>query len=120
MQDGTGSDDQALSTSGAAGNISLEDGGTININVNDADASTTNETITNVELNGTDLDITEAGSTSSVSLAALQDGTGTDDQVLSTSGAAGNISLEDGGTININVNDADASTTNETITNVET
>ena len=186
-----------MSTSGAAGNISLEDGGTININVNDADASTTNETITNVELNGTDLEITEAGSTSSVSLATLQDGTGTDDQVasevdvtpsgnlgsdnvqaalvelqtdintlaaggsdgndfvtsgnlagtnltlnipnqtnpvidlsglqdgtgtddqaLSTSGAAGNISLEDGGTININVNDADASTTNETITNV--
>ena len=189
---GTGTDDQALSTSGAAGNISLEDGGTININVNDADASTTNETITNVELNGTDLEITEAGSTSSVSLVALQDGTGTDDQVasevdvtpsgnlgsdnvqaalvelqtdintlaaggsdgndfvtagnlsgtnltlnvpnqtnpvidlsglqdgtgtddqvLSTSGAAGNVSLEDGGTININVNDADASTTNE-------
>ena len=32
------------------------------------------KTITNVELNGTDLDITEAGSTSSVSLATLQDG----------------------------------------------
>lgn len=34
---------QTISTSGAAGNISISSGNTININVNDADASTTNE-----------------------------------------------------------------------------
>jgi len=35
---------QTISTSGAAGNITLSDGGgTLNLNVNDADASTTNE-----------------------------------------------------------------------------
>lgn len=38
-----GSDDQTLSTNGSAGNISIEDGNTININVDDADSDPTNE-----------------------------------------------------------------------------
>jgi hypothetical protein len=39
----SGGTNQTLSTSGAAGNISISDGNTINLNVNDADASATNE-----------------------------------------------------------------------------
>jgi hypothetical protein len=43
---------QTISTSGAAGNITLSDGGgTLNLNVNDADASTTNE-IQNISTSG--------------------------------------------------------------------
>ncbi|SIN65099.1 collagen-like domain-containing protein [Algoriphagus halophilus] len=38
-----GSDNQILSTSGGAGNISIENGNTLNLNVNDADADPTNE-----------------------------------------------------------------------------
>jgi hypothetical protein len=37
----------------------------------------------------------------------------TDDQILSTDGSAGNISISGGNTINLNVNDADGNPTNE-------
>ena len=35
-------------------------------------------------------------------------GVRTDDQDISTDGAAGNITIEDGSTLNLNVDDADA------------
>ena len=79
---------QTLSWSaGTGGNdvITLSDGGgsiTITDNVNDADASTTNEKITDVSLVGTTLNITEGGVLISENLAGLQDGTGTDDQKI--------------------------------------
>ncbi len=168
-----GTDDQNLSTTGAAGNITIEDGNTININVDDADASVTNEVNTAFAVNAGNLEITDSNGTLSVPVSSLgtddqnltlatntlsiEDGNsvdllpyldntddqnisgsglagtdltigieggtsetidlsslvGTDDQNLSTTGAAGNITIEDGNTININVDDADASVTNE-------
>jgi hypothetical protein len=106
--------------------------------VNDADASTTNETITGVGLSGSTLTITEAGSANTVDLSALQgttysSGTGIDltgdvvtntspDQTVAITGAGGatvtgtypNFTV----TTTDNVNDADASISNETITAV--
>ncbi|MPV87027.1 hypothetical protein, partial [Ostreibacterium oceani] len=57
------SDDQALSSDGTAGNISIEDGNTLTLNVNDADADATNELNTGFAINGTDLELTDAGGT---------------------------------------------------------
>ncbi|MGI9547572.1 MAG: hypothetical protein ACR2MM_10070, partial [Flavobacteriaceae bacterium] len=96
---GVGTDDQTISTSGAAGNISIEDGNTININVDDADADPTNEFNTGISFDGANLTVTDPGGNQTVDLS----GVSTDDQTISTSGAAGNISIEDGNTININV-----------------
>ncbi len=104
-----GTDDQTLSTTGAAGNITIEDGNTININVDDADADPTNEYNTGISFDGTNLTVTDAGGNQVVDIS----GVSTDDQTLSTTGAAGNITIEDGNTININVDDADADPTNE-------
>ncbi len=139
-----GTDDQTLSTTGAAGNISIEDGNTVNLNVDDADADPTNEYNTAFAVNGANLEITDNGGTLAVPVASLgtddqnisgsglsgtdltigiENGTsetvdlsslvGTDDQALTTTGAAGNISIEDGNTLNLNVDDADADPTNE-------
>uniref|UniRef100_UPI000361CD0A hypothetical protein n=1 Tax=Eudoraea adriatica TaxID=446681 RepID=UPI000361CD0A len=58
------------------GNIQIENGNTLNINVDDADASVTNEVNTTFAVNGTDLEITDSNGTLSVPLASL----GTDDQ----------------------------------------
>lgn len=53
---------QTISTNGAAGNITLSNsGGTLNLNVNDADASTTNEKINSISSTGNVLTITENG-----------------------------------------------------------
>ena len=104
-----GTDDQNLSTSGAAGNITIEDGNTININVDDADSSVTNEVNTAFAVNAGNLDITDSNGTLSVPLTSL----GTDDQDISTDGTAGNITIEDGSTLALNVDDADSSVTNE-------
>ncbi len=174
-------DDQTISTDGTAGNISIEDGNTIAININDADADATNEFNTGISFDGTNLTVTDAGgnqvvdisgvstddqdltgaslsganilqidiengASTTVDLSALDDpGTddqtaaevtydntvsgltaidvqdaldelaagSTDDQTISTDGTAGNISIEDGNTIAININDADADATNE-------
>ena len=119
---------QDISTTGAAGNISLSDGSTLNLNINDADASTSNELNTGMSLVGTTIRVTDAGGTEGVNIggtfatdtelaasdAADGDKSDTNEiQDISTTGAAGNISLSDGSTLNLNVNDADASNTNE-------
>ncbi|MEB8347551.1 hypothetical protein OO010_15995, partial [Flavobacteriaceae bacterium KMM 6898] len=90
-----GSDNQVLSTSGAAGNITIEDGNTLNLNVNDADADPANEYNTTFAVNGANLELTDLGSTLSVPLTSL----GTDDQALSLAGNT--LTLEDGGTVNL-------------------
>ncbi len=154
---------QDISTSGAAGNITLSDGSTLNLNVDDADADASNE-FQDLTLSGNTLSLTNSSST--VDLSPFS-GTNTDNQTLglsgsdlsisggntidissintnlseaevdaftnnngylteevdgsltneiqdiSTSGAAGNISLSDGSTLNLNVNDGDADDTNE-------
>ena len=60
-------------------------------------------------------DNTTSGLTASTVQAAIDEvATGsTDDQDISTTGAAGNITIEDGSTLNLNVDDADADATNE-------
>ncbi|MGB5479457.1 MAG: hypothetical protein WBM91_00145, partial [Eudoraea sp.] len=81
-----GTDDQDISTNGTAGNITIEDGSTLVLNVDDADSSVTNEINTVFAVNGTDLEITDSNGTLSVPLASL----GTDDQdidVLTLNGA---------------------------------
>ena len=93
-------------------------------NVDDADADPANETITGAALNGTDLEITEAGSTTTVDLSTLGDDADADPANETITGAtlngtdleiteAGNTSTVDLSSL---VDDADASTTNETIT----
>ena len=104
-----GTDDQDISTDGTAGNITIEDGSTLALNVDDADASITNEVNTAFAVNAGNLDITDSNGTLSVPIASL----GTDDQDISTDGTAGNITIEDGSTLALNVDDADASITNE-------
>ena len=106
---GVSTDDQDISTTGAAGNITIEDGSTLNLNVDDADADASNEVNTAFAVNGANLELTDSDGTLSVALADL----GTDDQDISTTGAAGNITIEDGSTLNLNVDDADADATNE-------
>ena len=48
-------DDQDISTTGAAGNITIEDGSTLNLNVDDADADASNEVNTAFAVNGANL-----------------------------------------------------------------
>ena len=61
------------------------------------------------QINGANLELTDSDGTLSVALANL----GSDDQDISTTGAAGNITIEDGSTLNLNVDDADADASNE-------
>ncbi len=139
-----GTDDQNISTDGTAGNLSIEDGNTIALNVDDADADPTNEYNTGISFDGANLTVTDAGGNQSVDISGvstddqnisgsglsgtdltigIENGTsevvdlsslvGTDDQTISTDGTAGNLSIEDGNTIALNVDDADADPTNE-------
>lgn len=132
----SGSDDQNLTSASLSGTtltIAIEDGNSTSVNllslqdgVNDADASITNEVITSVVLDGTDLEITEAGSTHTIGLGGLATG-GTDDQNLTSASLSGTtltIGIEDGNSTSVNLSslqdgftDADASITNEVITN---
>ncbi|MGB6153517.1 MAG: hypothetical protein WBG48_16170, partial [Pricia sp.] len=61
-------DNQNLSTDGTAGNISIEDGNSISINVNDADADLGNEFNTAIATTTGNLAITDNGGTLSTSL----------------------------------------------------
>lgn len=61
---------QELYTDGTAGNVSITKGGTIDINVDDADADSTNEAITAIAYANDTLSITEAGSVHKVEIAA--------------------------------------------------
>ncbi|WP_435315602.1 hypothetical protein, partial [Cellulophaga fucicola] len=61
--DFVGTDNQVISTDGTSGNLTIENGGTLVLNVDDADADDTNELNTNFTLNGTAIEITDAGGT---------------------------------------------------------
>ena len=143
LQDGTGTDDQNLNSTGNPGYVGIENGTGVTINVNDLDADPTNEYNTQLALSGTTLTITDGGGTleqdlstlqsggsetqtlsfsspnlsisggNTVNLSALQDGTGTDDQNLSTDGTPGDVNIENGTGVTLNVNDADSDATNE-------
>lgn len=96
-------------------------GGAITDDVNDADASPTNELNTNIFLTGTTLTIQDAGGNLSVSLAALgndADASPTNELNMSASLTGTTLTITDaGGPISVNLaalgNDADASPTNE-------
>ncbi len=96
-------DDQNILGSGLTGTtltIGIESGASETVDlislVDDADASTSNELISNAILNGTDLEITDAGGTQSVDLSSFSS---TDDQNIAGSGLTGNtltIGIESG------------------------
>jgi hypothetical protein len=89
--------------------LTLEDGGTVDLTPY---INTDNQQITAFSLDGTTnvLTITlEDGGTQTVDLSAVS----TDDQDLSTDSTPGNISIEDGNTITLNVNDSDSVIGNE-------
>jgi hypothetical protein len=89
---------QTISTTGAAGNITLSDGGgTLNLNVNDADASTTNE-IQNLSLTGQALGIS-SGTGVNLPVVGVAAGTG-----IGVASSAGVVTV---------TNTGDLSTTNE-------
>lgn len=80
--------------------------------VDDADADPANE-LQDLSLSGTSLGL--SGSSTTVDLTVLQDGTGTDNQQLSSSKSGNDISLgiDRGNTITLNVADNDNDATNE-------
>ncbi len=97
-----GTDDQALSLAGNT--LTLEDGGSVDLSAYLDDTDTDDQTLSLV---GNTLSIADGNSVD------LSGYVSTDDQVISTTGAAGNITIESGNTLNLNVNDADADPTNE-------
>lgn len=95
-------------------------GGAITDDVNDADASPTNELITSVTLTGTTLNIFDAAGNHPVSLASITgaDGSATNELNMSANLTANTLNIIDaGGTISVNlsslINDADANPSNE-------
>lgn len=66
-----------ISTDGTPGNITINNGSTLSINVDDADADPSNELNTGIQLNGTNIEITDNGGTLSEDLSPLL---GTDNQ----------------------------------------
>ncbi|MBV6647709.1 MAG: hypothetical protein KI790_19780, partial [Cyclobacteriaceae bacterium] len=85
-------DGQGLSYNDVSFSLSIDNGNSVDLsslavdNVDDADADAANELLSGAVLNGTDLELTDAGGTTVVALASLQDGTGTDNQDLALSG----------------------------------
>ncbi|MEM9001584.1 MAG: hypothetical protein AAGB24_15085 [Bacteroidota bacterium] len=69
-------DDQDISTDGSSGNISIDDGSTLTLNVDDADAVIGNEYNTGFTVTGGNLRITDGGGDLDVPLASID----TDDQ----------------------------------------
>ncbi|PQJ32950.1 hypothetical protein BST92_13915 [Nonlabens arenilitoris] len=95
---------QDISTDGNPGNISISNGSTINLNVDDADSDSANEVNTAFAVNGANLEITDSNGTLSVPLASI----GSDDQTITdfSYDDATNvltITLEDGNTSTVNL-----------------
>ncbi|MDH7913348.1 hypothetical protein [Winogradskyella sp. SYSU M77433] len=104
----TDTDEQDLSSNIVTANeeieITITNGTSTTINIQDADADSTNETITAAILSGTDLEITEAGSTTTIDLSTLQDGNtqNTLDQAYNEGGlGAGRTIYADNGNVEI-------------------
>jgi hypothetical protein len=108
-------DDQNLTGATLTGTtlqIDIENGSSANVDLSSL-VGTDDQNLTGASLNGSNvlqIDI-ENGSSTTVDLSALADNT--DSQTLSTSGAAGDISISGGNGIVLNVDDADADSTNE-------
>uniref|UniRef100_UPI003D646A53 hypothetical protein n=1 Tax=Flagellimonas flava TaxID=570519 RepID=UPI003D646A53 len=105
----TNTDAQDISTDNNPGNITIQNGSTLNLNVDDADANATNE-IQDLDLTGDILTITNNAAPTNIDLSGY---TNTDAQDISTDNNPGNITIQNGSTLNLNVDDADANATNE-------
>ncbi|MFC2138060.1 tail fiber domain-containing protein [Bacteroidota bacterium] len=109
-------DDQQLSYDAINKLLSLEDGGTVILSSlsNDADADPTNEVINAMSLNGYNLEIEDAGGTTSVDLSIFNN-SGTDNQEIEYDPITHILTLEDGGMVDLTnlLNDADADPANE-------
>jgi len=91
------------------------DGSTLTgINVDDADADPANERNASVILNGTTLEVTDAGGTLMADLTSLKDGTGTDDQLLTF--VADDLSMEGGNSVDLSSLKDGTGTDNQTLT----
>lgn len=93
--------------------IAITDGANTTINIQDADADPTNEYNTGIAFDGTELTITDAGGDQAIDIS----GVSTDDQTISstvvTPNEVVNVAIEDGGDVDINIEDADADPLNE-------
>ena len=104
---------QDISTTGAAGDITLSSGATLALNVDDADADVTNE-LQDISTTGAAGDITlSSGATLALNVDDADADVTNELQDISTTGAAGDITLSSGATLALNVDDADADVTNE-------
>ncbi len=103
----TDTDQQDLGSSVVTANeeieISITNGTNTTINIQDADASASNELITSAVLSGTDLEITEAGSTTTVNLSVLQDGVGAQQINDLTDGKSDNDGTQNGSSIYLGI-----------------
>lgn len=88
--------------------VGITGGSSVSFSVADNDNNPTNE-IQDLSLSTNTLSL--SGDATPVDLSIYLDNT--DAQTLSTNGTAGNISISGGNTISLNVNDADANSTNE-------
>ena len=110
-------DDQTLSLSGTT--LAISGGNSVNLGPTiaaaEVDGDTTNELNTAFAVNGTNLDITDAGGTLSVPLANIAAGTDTDDQNLSLTGTT--LNIDDGTGVDlaslVAAAEVDGDTTNE-------
>lgn len=93
--------------------IAITDGANTTINIQDADADPANEFNTGITFDGTALTVTDGGGNQTIDIS----GVSSDDQTLSSSVTTPqevvNIALEDGGDVDINIQDADADPENE-------
>ncbi|NYJ28431.1 hypothetical protein [Allomuricauda sp. ARW1Y1] len=112
-------DEQDIDTNGNPGNIQIDNGSVLNLNVNDADSSPTNEINTRFEVVGTNLELEDSNGTLPVPLADIAAGVNTDNQDINTDGTPGNIQIDNGSELTLNVDDADPSPTNEINTRFE-
>ena len=95
----SGSDNQTISTTGAVGNITLSgSGGTLNLNVNDADASITNEG-----------QLSTVGTANNATIQSNTSGS----NVLNIRGAGINVVSASGNAITVTATEVDGSITNE-------
>jgi hypothetical protein len=94
-----GSDDQQLAFNPQTGALSLENGGSVNLSTiaggNDKDS--TNELISSISLNGTNLEIHEGSHVKQISLASLLDNT--DNQDLQFDAVNQHLTIERGSTL---------------------
>ena len=102
---GDDSDDQTLTLNNS--NLSISGGNTVDLSSVSGDNEDNNELNTAVALNGTTLNVTDAGGTLSADLAAIN----TDDQTLALSGT--NLSISDGNSVDLAAISGDNDATNE-------